>query len=154
MGAGLESRCLEGAGNPDEGSVQVLNHDRDMAQGRAPCTDIAADIPGTAETSSQTELRKQQAAFQVWVCREHLGPLTMVGFMGNELLSCRRCALVWGPCGRRSANCTASGKMATKMFIAFIIFTETPQRKNMKTEQPEPQHDTMTNPALGKAGVL
>lgn len=42
MGAGLENRCLEEvgkAGNSDEGSVQVLNHGRDMAQGRASGTD-------------------------------------------------------------------------------------------------------------------
>lgn len=30
---------MERAGNPDEGTVQVLSHDTDMAQGRAPGTE-------------------------------------------------------------------------------------------------------------------
>lgn len=32
MGAGLGNRCLERGGNPNEGTVRVLNHDSDMAQ--------------------------------------------------------------------------------------------------------------------------
>lgn len=53
-----------------------------------------AAIPGTVEVSFQTEVRREKAAFQVWGCREHLGPLTGAGVRGDELLACRRCALV------------------------------------------------------------
>lgn len=53
-----------------------------------------AVIPGIAKAWFQTKVRREKAAFQIWVCRKHLGPPTGAGVRGQKLFACRRCALV------------------------------------------------------------
>lgn len=55
-------------------------------------------IPVTSEASTQRELQKEDAALQVWGCRECLWPLAKSGAAGVSFLGHRRCAVIKDLC--------------------------------------------------------
>lgn len=42
------------------------------------------------------QVQREDVDPQIWGCREHLGPLSMAGGGSEDVLACRRCALVEG----------------------------------------------------------
>lgn len=84
----------EGAGNPDEGSVQVLNHDGDVAQGRVSGTPQSS-YSGYSRSLVSDRAEEGTGSFPgLGLLRAHPGPLAGAAVRGDELVACRRCALV------------------------------------------------------------